>query len=74
MGQQRWVELFNRPGLPAALGPDMPLWLRCHAPLCVAFESVSVAACGAGAARPAPRPSRSHTGVHESFALIEGLG
>ena len=43
LSQPRWVDLFNAAGLPAALEPDMPLWLRCHAPLCVAFESVSVA-------------------------------
>jgi 2-dehydropantoate 2-reductase len=43
MSQQRWVDVFNAAGLPAALEPDMQLWLRCHVPLCVAFESVSVA-------------------------------
>jgi 2-dehydropantoate 2-reductase len=43
MSQQRWADVFNRAGLPAAFEPDMPLWLRCHVPLCVAFESVSVA-------------------------------
>ena len=43
MGQQRWVDVFNAAGLPAAVERDMPLWLRCHVPLCVAFESVSVA-------------------------------
>ena len=43
IGQQRWVDLFNAAGLPAALEPDMTLWLRCHVPLCVAFESVCVA-------------------------------
>jgi len=43
MDQQRWVDVFITAGLPAALEPNMPLWLRCHVPLCVAFESVSVA-------------------------------
>jgi len=43
ISRQRWVDLFNAARLPAALEPDMPLWLRCHVPLCVAFESVSVA-------------------------------
>ena len=53
MSEQRWVDLFNAAGLPAAIEPDMPLWLRCHVPLCVAFESVAVAAArrGRGAAR-----------------------
>ena len=35
--------MFNAAGLPATLEPDMPLWLRCHTPMCVAFESVAVA-------------------------------
>ena len=42
IGQQRWVEVFDAAGLPAALEGNMPLWLRCHVPLCVAFESVSI--------------------------------
>jgi 2-dehydropantoate 2-reductase len=32
MSQARWVDVFNAAGLPAVLEPDMPLWLRCHAP------------------------------------------
>lgn len=43
LSEQRWVDLFDAAGLPARLENDMPLWLRCHVPLCVAFESVSVA-------------------------------
>jgi 2-dehydropantoate 2-reductase len=34
MSQKRWVDVFNAAGLPALLEPDMPLWLRCHVPLC----------------------------------------
>ena len=74
MDRPRWVEVFNTAGLPAALESHMPLWLRCHAPLCVAFESVSVAGeqRGGGAAwRDALVLAR---GVRESFALIKGLG
>ena len=74
MDRPRWVEVFNTAGLPAAHEPNMPLWLRCHAPLCVAFESVSVAGeqRGGGAAwRDALVLAR---GVRESFALIKGLG
>ena len=43
MSRQRWGDVFNAAGLPSALEAQMPLWLRCHVPLCVAFESVSVA-------------------------------
>ncbi len=34
MGQQRWVDVFIAAGLPAALEPDMPLWLRCRHDAC----------------------------------------
>lgn len=30
MSEQRWVDVFSAAGLPAAVEPDMPLWLRCH--------------------------------------------
>ena len=74
MGRQRWVDVFNAAGLPAALEPDMPLWLRCHVPLCVAFESVSVAGerrKGGASWREAAVAAR---GVREGYALVEGLG
>ncbi len=74
MSEQRWVEVFEGAGMPAALEPDMPLWLRCHVPMCVAFESVSVAGerrSGGASWREALIIAR---GVHEGFALIKGLG
>ena len=74
MGQQRWVDLFNQAGLPASLEPDMPLWLRCHVPLCVAFESVSVAGQRRGGGASRGEAVTLARGVHEGFALIEGLG
>ena len=70
MSRQRWVDVFNAAGLPAVLEPNMPLWLRCHTPLCVAFEGISVAGVrrGGGAswseaavvARGVPRVFRAH--------------
>jgi 2-dehydropantoate 2-reductase len=74
MGQQRWVDLFSAAGLPAALEPDMPLWLRCHVPLCVAFESVSVAGERRGGGASWGEAIVIARGVRESFALIRGLG
>lgn len=74
MSEQRWVDVFNAAGLPAAHERDMPLWLRCHVPLCVAFESVCIAGerRGGGASwREALIVAR---GVHASFRLITGLG
>ncbi len=74
LSQQRWVDLFNAAGLPAALEADMPLWLRCHAPLCVAFESVSVAGMRRGGGASWGEARVLARGVHESFGLIRALG
>ena len=74
LDQQRWVDMFNGAGLPATLEPDMPLWLRCHAPLCVAFESVSVAGERRGGGASWGEAKVLARGIHESFALIRGLG
>ncbi len=74
MSQQRWVDVFNTAGLPAAVEPDMPLWLRCHVPLCVAFESVSVAGMRRGGGASWGEAHVLARGVRASFALIKGLG
>ena len=74
MGRQRWVDVFDAVGLPAALEADMALWLRCHVPLCVAFESVSVAGNRRGAGASWVEATVLARGLHESFALIRSLG
>ena len=74
MDQQRWVDLFNAAELPAALERDMPLWLRCHVPLCVAFESVSVAAVRRDKGATWREALVLARGVHASFGLIKVLG
>lgn len=74
MDRKRWVDVFNAAALPAMLEPHMPLWLRCHAPFCVAFESVSIATerrHGGAAWGDAVRLAR---GVHACFSLIRGMG
>lgn len=73
LSSQSWVDMFNAAGLPATFEPDMPLWLRCHAPVCIAFESVSVAGVRSNGAswRDALILAR---GVRECFKLIRGLG
>lgn len=74
LSRQSLVDLFNAAGAPAVFERDMPLWLRCHAPLCIAFQSVCTAGerrgggCSWGEARVAAR------GVHAAFALIRALG
>jgi len=74
MSRQRWVDVFNAAGLPAALEPDMPLWLRCHAPFCVAFESVSVAGMRRGGGASWAEAMGLARGVHACFALIKAQG
>ena len=74
MSRQCWVDVFNAAGLPAALEPQMPLWLRCHVPLCVAFESVSVAGVRRGGGASWGEVLVLSRGVHASFALIKALG
>ncbi len=73
-GEQRWVDLFAAAGLPAALEPDMPAWLRSHAPLCVAFEAVSIAGIRRGGGASWRRALVLARGVHAAFRLIEALG
>jgi 2-dehydropantoate 2-reductase len=74
MSQQRWVDVFNAAGLPALLEPDMPLWLRCHVPLCVAFESVSVAGERRAGGASWGEAIVLARGMHESFAMLTRLG
>lgn len=74
MGQQRWVDVFNAAGLPATLEADMPLWLRCHAPLCVAFESVSVAGERRKGGASWGEALILAKGLHACFTLIQALG
>jgi|GEM_PF-646467 len=74
MSEQRWVDVFIAAGLPAVREPNMLLWLRCHVPLCIAFESVSVAGVRRGGGASWREAMRLARGVHASFALIKGLG
>jgi 2-dehydropantoate 2-reductase len=74
MDQQRWVDIFNAAGLPAALETNMPLWLRCHVPLCVAFQSVSVAGMNRGGGASWGEALVVARGVRASFKLIKALG
>ena len=68
------VDLFLAAGLPAVLEPRMLLWLRCHVPLCVAFESVSVAGVRRGGGASWAESMRLARGMQESFRLIQRLG
>lgn len=74
MNSQLWVDVFNASGLPSKLEPDMLLWLRCHVPLCIAFESVSVAGVRRNGGASWSEAMVIARGVKESFTLIRRLG
>ncbi len=73
MDRQMSVDLFNAAGLPATLEMHMLLWLRSHAPLCAAFESVSVASVGQGAGASWGEAYKLAKGVHAGFALVKAI-
>jgi 2-dehydropantoate 2-reductase len=74
LSDQRWVDLFNAAGLPAKFEPKMMLWLRCHAPLCVGFESISVAGVRRGGGASWAQAMVTARGVQAGFALIKASG
>lgn len=74
LSDPRWVDLFQAAGLPATLEPKMMLWLRCHVPLCIAFESISVSGVRRGNGASWKEATIVAQGVRESFRLIRGLG
>lgn len=74
MSAQRWVDVFEAAGLPAVREPNMLAWLRSHAPLCIAFESVSVAGVRRGGGASWGEAMRIARGVQESAGLIRALG
>lgn len=73
-GDQRWVDLFQAAGMPAALEPDMARWLRSHAPLTIAMEGVA----GAGMAHKRGATwAEAKTGaraLRAGYAILRGLG
>ena len=74
MDKQECCDLFNASGLPAKVEPDMLLWLRCHVPMCIAFESVSVAGVRRGGGASWSEAMVIALGMKESFTLIRRLG
>ena len=71
---QKLVQILNVAGLTATFEPTMLLWLRCHVPMAVAFESVSVAAVRRGGGASWKQAMVIARGAQEGFTLIERLG
>ena len=74
MNSEECVDLFNKAGLPAVFETDILLWLRCHAPLGAAFESVSVAGVRRGGGASWTESLVIARGLQESFTLIQRMG
>lgn len=74
MNNRECVKIFIAAGLPAVFEPDMLLWLRCHAPLGAAFESVCVAGVRRGGGASWGESIVVARGMQESFTLIQRLG
>ena len=74
MNLQSSVDTFIAAGLPAVFEPEMLLWLRCHAPLGAAFESVCVAGMRRGGGASWGESITIAHGLQESFTLIQRLG
>ncbi len=70
----RWVALFEAAGIPSSYEADMLLWLRCHVPVCVSFESISVAAQRRGNGASWAEAMTVARGTRAGFAIIERLG
>jgi 2-dehydropantoate 2-reductase len=73
-GDRRWADLFSAAGMPSAYEAQMLLWLRCHAPLCVSFESISVAAQRRRGGASWAESMLIARGMQGGFAVIRGLG
>lgn len=71
---QKWANILQDAGLPALFESEMALWLRCHAPLCVAFESISVAGERRGGGAPWHAAYTLALGIRACFRLIRSQG
>lgn len=70
----KWAKVFQSAGLPAQYEGEMALWLRCHVPLCVAFESVCVTGERRGGGAPWRSAYAVALGLRASFSLIASQG
>ena len=74
MSKQDCADILIAAGVPAAVEPDMLLWLRCHSPLCAAFESVCVAGMQHGGGASWAESMNAARGMHACFALLQHMG
>ena len=73
-GDRRWADLFTSAGLPSAFEARMPLWLRCHVPLCVGFEGIAFRAAQQNRGATWPQAMLVAKGVRGAFTIVKGMG
>ena len=73
-GDARWAAVFAAAGMASAFEPKMPLWLRCHAPVCIAMESICVAGQRRGGGAAWREANTVACGLRAGFEIIKGLG
>ena len=73
-GDRRWTDLFNAAGIPSAFDADMPLWLRNHAPMCIAMEAISFLGQRRGSGASWSEAATTARGVRAGYAIIRALG
>jgi len=73
-GDRRWAKLFVAAGIPSSYEEEMTLWLRCHVPLCIAFESIAVAGQRRGGGASWAEAMRVARGLQGGFAILASLG
>ncbi len=73
-GDRRWAELFRSAGLPSTFEGQMPLWLRCHVPLCVGFESIAFTAAQHDRGATWAEAMLVAKGVRGGFRIVKTMG
>lgn len=73
-GDRRWADLFAHAGIPSQFENNMPLWLRCHVPLCVGFESIAFTAAQRGSGAAWSEAMHVARGIHAAFAVVRAMG
>lgn len=73
-GDERWAKLFDESGIPSSFENDMMGWLRCQAAVCVAMESISIAAKRRGGGSSWKEATIAARGSQAIFKIIKQLG
>lgn len=73
-GDARWVALFGSAGIPSAFERYMPLWLRCHVPICISMESICVAGQRRGGGASWRESMVVARGMRGGYAVLRSLG